>query len=143
MLTRKPTEKPSGTWKKAQISLPLAYPRKGKQPMPKITKRLVDATKPNGKDVYIWDDELPGFGFRVKPSGAKSYIVQYRNAAGRSRRLTVGRHGVLPRMRHAQRQGYGWLKLRRAAIRQRTSRPDGRPRHSARLPSGTWNSTPM
>jgi integrase len=62
--------------------------------MPKITKRLVDAAKSNGKDVYIWDDEIPGFGLRAKPSGAKSYIVQYRNAAGRSRRLTIGSHGI-------------------------------------------------
>lgn len=63
--------------------------------MAKITKRVVDTTKTAGGDLFIWDDELPGFGLRVKKSGAKSFVVQYRNANGRSRRLTVGRYGIL------------------------------------------------
>ena len=59
--------------------------------MPKITKRLVDATRPEERDVFVWDVELPGFGLR--DSGTKSYVLQYRNTEGRSRRLTLGRHG--------------------------------------------------
>lgn len=42
-----------------------------------------------------WDDRLKGFGVRVKSSGARSYVLQYRNAAGVSRRFTIGRHGEL------------------------------------------------
>ncbi|HLW80216.1 MAG TPA: tyrosine-type recombinase/integrase [Terriglobia bacterium] len=64
--------------------------------MPRLTKRTVDTTKPAaGRDVVQWDSELPGFGLRVKPSGRKSYILQFRNRQGRSRRLTLGAHGVL------------------------------------------------
>lgn len=61
----------------------------------KLTKRNVDRLVAGGKEVVAWDDEVPGFGLRVKPSGAKSWIIQYRNTYGRSRRLTVGRVGRL------------------------------------------------
>ena len=45
--------------------------------MPRLTKRVVDATHPVvGRDVFVWDDELPSYGVRIKPSGAKSFIVQ-------------------------------------------------------------------
>ena len=47
------------------------------------------------RDTVFWDRALPGFRVRVYPSGSKAYVVQTR-AGGRSRRITVGRHGVLP-----------------------------------------------
>ena len=61
--------------------------------MTKLTKRVVDATEARDKDYVIWDDELPGFGLRVFTSGKRSYVIQYRSA-GRSRRYTIGLHGV-------------------------------------------------
>jgi Arm DNA-binding domain len=59
----------------------------------KLSKRVVDAAEPRGKDYAIWDDELPGFGLRVFMSAKRSYLIQYRSA-GRSRRYTIGVHGV-------------------------------------------------
>ena len=61
--------------------------------MPKLTKRVVDAVEVQEKDYVIWDDELPGFGLRVFKSGKRSYVLQYR-AAGRSRRYSIGPHGI-------------------------------------------------
>ena len=63
--------------------------------MAKLTKNAVDGLKATVRDLWVWDETLPGFGVRARPTGVRTYFVQYRNAAGRSRRLSLGRHGVL------------------------------------------------
>ena len=60
----------------------------------KITKRTVDRITGDGSDRFYWDDDLPGFGLRVRASGRKYYVVQFR-ANGRLRRMTLGRHGAV------------------------------------------------
>lgn len=64
----------------------------------KISKRIVDATQADpARDVWLWDSELKGFGLRVRPTGHRVYVVEYRpGSGGRSapkRRITIGRHG--------------------------------------------------
>lgn len=64
-------------------------------PTARITKSAVDAIEASTHDVFLWDDELKGLGLRTTPTGAKSYVFQYR-MGGReapSRRYTIGRHG--------------------------------------------------
>jgi hypothetical protein len=63
--------------------------------MPKLTKRFVDQLTCSSRDEVHWDTELRRFGLRSKPSGAMTYIVQYRNSGGRTRKLALGRVGVL------------------------------------------------
>ncbi|XYD10500.1 integrase arm-type DNA-binding domain-containing protein [Methylobacterium sp. NMS12] len=64
--------------------------------MPKITKRVVDALKPDASgEVFAWDSELKGFGVRVMPSGVASYLVKYRTTEGRQRKLAFARVGTI------------------------------------------------
>ena len=57
--------------------------------MIKLTKTSVTKFKACDKDQFIWEESLPGFGVRAKSSGRKTYILQYRNKYGRSRRMTL------------------------------------------------------
>jgi integrase len=43
----------------------------------------------------LWDDEIPGFGVRCRPSGVKAYFLKYRTRGGRQHWLTLGPHGPL------------------------------------------------
>lgn len=58
----------------------------------KLTKRSVDALKSDVRDQFIWDTEIPGFGCKVTPKGARIYVLQY-GRLGRDHRVTIGRHG--------------------------------------------------
>ncbi|MCY4059850.1 MAG: tyrosine-type recombinase/integrase [Gammaproteobacteria bacterium] len=62
--------------------------------MPKITKRAVDALKPREREFVFWDDEITGFGVRVRPTGRKVYIVKFRDR-GRAVKVTIGPHGAV------------------------------------------------
>ena len=63
--------------------------------MARISKRIVDAARAGTKPTFTWDSTLPGFGLLVLPSGAKSFVFQYRTAEGRTRRATIGKVGAL------------------------------------------------
>ena len=58
-----------------------------------ISRRTVDKLSARHGAV-CWDRALPGFGVRVYASGSKVYVVQFR-ADGRSKRITIGRDGII------------------------------------------------
>jgi integrase len=85
----------------------------------KITKRTVDATSPEARDVFVWDTELKGFGLKITPAGRKVNLVQYRmgGRAARVRRYTIGQHGSI---------GPGGLPLTADRARDEAERQLGR-----------------
>jgi integrase len=62
------------------------------QVTPNLTKANVSKLVcPDGrKEAFFWDSEIKGLGLRVYSSGRKSWLVQYRDAGGRTRRHPVG-----------------------------------------------------
>lgn len=56
-----------------------------------ITQKLVQALKPDASPYEVRDQSVKGFLIRMQPSGAASYVVQYK----RSKRITLGKVGIL------------------------------------------------
>src|SRR3978361_208186 len=63
-------------------------------PTMKLTRRTVAAIPPVAKPTVFYDTDLKGFGLKVFPSGALSWIVEYRPGAGgrgiSKRRMVLG-----------------------------------------------------
>jgi integrase len=58
----------------------------------KLTIKSVEGAAPGSGDVFLWCSEVKRFGLRVKPSGVKSFLIQYRTRQGKSKRLTIGQY---------------------------------------------------
>jgi integrase len=65
-----------------------------KRPVIKISKRTVEALEPQDRDVDHYDEDLKGFGVRVRPSGRRTYFVMMRHRCV-MRRFTIGSHGAV------------------------------------------------
>jgi len=60
----------------------------------RLTATIVENAKVGETEYFLWDENTKGFGVRVRPTGVKSWIVQYRVGKGREaqqRRVTVGK----------------------------------------------------
>lgn len=55
----------------------------------RLTKTLIDLAVPGSQ---LWDCEVPGFGLRVTPAGAKSFVFQFRSRANEQGRIVIGRY---------------------------------------------------
>jgi integrase len=64
-----------------------------------LTKSIIDAAQYEGNGTsrhVLWDEEVRGLGLRVLPSGRKVFVLRYRPATSRTKRLmTLGEYGAL------------------------------------------------
>jgi integrase len=55
-------------------------------------KTVANLTLPAGKsETIFFDSDIGGLGVRIRSGGSRSWIFQYDNAAGRTRRITLGK----------------------------------------------------
>jgi integrase len=59
----------------------------------KLTQAAINTPLPPGKsEVRIFDEDMPGFGLRIRKGGKRTWIIQFRGAGdGKSRTHTLGR----------------------------------------------------
>ena len=65
----------------------------------KLNQTVAKALEPRGRPYVAYDGALPGFGCRVTPKGARSWVFEYRPGGGRrssTRRMTIGRVEAIP-----------------------------------------------
>jgi integrase len=62
-----------------------------KLPRVRLTGRTVPVLtlREGASDTIVFDQDIPGFGFRMRESGVRGFLFQYK-AAGRTRRMSLG-----------------------------------------------------
>ena len=91
-----------------------------------LSKRIIDRLSVDDKNTVFWDRDLPGFGIRVYPSGAKVYVSRPAHSAAPSgtakrkgARILAPAVPAVSRRLSANSGGSRNLHLRGSAIRRR------------------------
>jgi integrase len=90
----------------------------------KLTQASIEQLAlPAGKsEAIIFDDDVPGFGLRLRAGGSRTFIVQYA-LGGRQRRMTIGTPNILnaPKARQTARDLLASVRLGRDPAAERTA----------------------
>ena len=90
-----------------------------------LTERLIRDTPPGGKDRILWDAQIKGLGVRIRTSGTKTYILNYR-VSGREHRVTLARVGEIPLREARERAGAELVRIRAGEADPLTRRREAR-----------------
>jgi integrase len=87
------TSSQRGSWWKAQtfLRLPIVFPIWTEGPAVKLTARSIQTLElPSDRSEKLyWDEDIPGFGLRLRAGGSRNWVFQY--ALGdKQRRLSLG-----------------------------------------------------
>ena len=90
-----------------------------------LTERLIRDTPPGEKDRILWDAQIKGLGVRIRTSGTKTYILNYR-VSGREHRVTLARVGEIPLREARERAGTELVRIRAGEADPLTRRREAR-----------------
>lgn len=64
---------------------------------PDLTEEVAMTAPPRAAEYTIWSETVPSFGVRIRPSGARTYIVMFRIVGrGGQGKIHLGKPGVVP-----------------------------------------------
>lgn len=108
----------------------------------KLTQKAVSVLSlPVGsREAIFFDDDLPGFGLRIREGGSRNWVYQYK-IGSKHRRVTLGSLNAITPLKARERAGelHAMVKLGRDPAGERPKRGLGRPRHSKRLCGRFWH----
>ena len=90
-----------------------------------LTERLIRDTPPGEKDRILWDARIKGLGVRIRTSGTKTYILNYR-VSGREHRVTLARVGEMALREARERAGAELVRIRAGEADPLTRRREAR-----------------
>ena len=90
-----------------------------------LTERLIRDTSPSEKDRILWDGQVKGLGVRIRTSGTKTYILNYR-VNGHEHRATLARVGEIGLREARERAGAELVRIRAGEADPLTRRREAR-----------------